>query len=240
MNAAPVLWIGRAQERAAPWSAAAVACGWRTHALSLIETTVLPLSTADRDLLASLRPDDTLFLTSAQAVRLWFEFITSLQQSPHCAIAVVGPSTAAALRSGTKLCPGVEPKWIAPQHTGASLAQSFLASAPRKDAKHVFFGAKQPRPELGNGLRAAGLTLTYVAAYHVATFSGPPPPSGELVLLFSPSGVSSLVERVQQASAHPVLAVGPTTAAAAEKNGFPVRGILASPQPSSLTAFLKQ
>jgi uroporphyrinogen-III synthase len=237
MNAGPVLWIGRAQERAARWSVAAGAAGWQGQALPLIQTEALPLSAVDQALLSGLKESDTLFLTSVQAVARFKEFITVCDVMPSCSVAVVGPATA---NAAVEALSGVEPDFIAPQHTGESLARLFLASKPSAQAKRVFLGAKHPNPDLGEALAAAGLPLIYVAAYHVLGIPGPPPPRGELVLLFSPSGVFSLLDRVEQVSAHPVLAVGPTTAAAVKKHGFPLRGVLASPTPSSLTAFLKQ
>ncbi|MCP4092019.1 MAG: uroporphyrinogen-III synthase [Planctomycetes bacterium] len=237
MNAAPVLWIGRAQDRAARWSDAAQASGWQTQALPLIQSEALPISAVDQALLSGLGKEDTLFLTSVQAVKQFQEFITLCGGMPSCAVAVVGPATA---KAAAGILGGREPDFTAPQHTGESLAELFLASKPSAHSKRVFFGAKHPNPDLGGALAVAGLPLIFVAAYHVLGTPGPPPPSGELVLLFSPSGVASLLDRVEQVSAHPVLAVGPTTAAAAERNGFPLRGTLASPTPSSLTAFLKQ
>lgn len=237
MNPAPVLWIGRAQERAARWSAAAGASGWQAKALPLIQSEALPFSAVDQALLSGLSACDTLFLTSVQAVTRFQEFITVCGVMPSCSIAVVGPATSKAAADALN---GREPDFIAPQHTGESLAALFLGSKPSAQAKRVFFGAKHPNPDLGEALTAAGLPLIYVAAYHVLGIPGPPPPKGELVLLFSPSGVASLLDRVEQVSAHPVLAVGPTTAAAAQRHGFPLRGVLAGPTPSSLTAFLKQ
>mgnify|MGYP002639210179 CR=1 FL=1 len=237
MNAAPVLWIGRAQEGAASWSAAAVASGWHAQALPLIHAEALPLSAVDQALLGGLGENDTLFLTSAQAVRQYEKFITVCDALPSCSIAVVGPATAAAFAKAFDNRP---PDFLAPHHTGESLAELFLARKPSEQAKRVFLGAKHPNPDLGDVLAAAGLPLIYVAAYHVIGIPGPPPPSGELVLLFSPSGAASLFDRVEQVNAHPVLAVGPTTATAAQQHGFPLRGVLASPTPSSLTAFLKQ
>jgi len=237
MTETPVLWIGRTQKGAARWSAAAKNCGWQAHALPLIQTEALPISPVDEALLQGLVEQDTLFLTSAQAVTQLHEYITLHGAMPSCAIALVGPATA---RAAEMAFPGRQPDFLAPENNGASLAASFLAGKPSRKGKHVFFGAKHPNPDLGDALASAGMPLIFVAAYHVLGIPGPPPPRGELVLLFSPSGVASLLDRVEQASAHPVLAVGPTTAAAAEKSGFLLRGTLASPEPSSLTAFLKQ
>ncbi len=238
MNPAPVLWIGRAQERAAAWSAAASSCGWHAHSLPLIGTKALPLPERHQNLVTGLCEEDTLFLTSAEAVRRFFAVVNKGGIVPNCRIAVVGPATAEALRAGSAECAGVEPCLIAPENTGASLAAAFIKAAPNPAAKRVFFGAQDPSPELGLALAAAELPITIVPAYHVVGLKGSPPPEGDLVLLFSPSGAESLGRRVACAAKHPVVAVGPTTAAAAHHADFTLRGVLASPHPSSLAAFL--
>jgi len=240
MKHAPVLWIGRALERAACWSEAAQSCGYKAFALPLIGTKALPISASDRALVLGLGSKDYLFLTSAEAVRQYFVLNTEEGVIPRCRIAVVGPATASALRAGTSSITGIEPHLIAPENTGASLAKAFLASAPSRTAQQVFFGAKNPSPALGFTLAAGGLPLSVVSAYDVARLVGPPPPTGELVLIFSPSGAASLRKRVLQTSDHPVLAVGPTTATAAHQAGFPLRGVLARPHPSALIDFLKE
>ena len=240
MKHAPVLWIGRALEQAARWAEAAQSCGCKALALPLIGTKALPISASDRALVLGLGAEDCLFLTSAEAVRQYFVLNTEEGVLPCCRIAVVGPATALSLRAGTSTIPGIEPDLNAPENTGASLANAFLASAPSRTAKLVFFGAQNPSPALGFTLAAGGLPLRVVAAYDIARLVGPPPPLGELVLLFSPSGVASLRKRVVQTSDHPVLAVGPTTATAAHQAGFPLRGVLARPHPSALIEFLKE
>jgi uroporphyrinogen-III synthase len=240
MNSAPVLWIGRAQERAARWSAAAKSCGWQAQALPLIGVQTLPISAAEKAMVLALGPEDCLFLTSAEAVRQLFALHTKEGVDLRCPIAAVGPATAEALRQGTSMCAGLKPAFLAPENTGESLAKVFLASVPDPVRKRVFFGAQDPSPALGNTLAAAGLPLHLVSAYHVVGLKGSPPPSRELVLLFSPSGVASLRKRVVNASQHPVLAVGPTTAAAAQQAGFPLRGVLSRPLPSALEVFLKE
>lgn len=240
MNLAPVLWIGRTQERATRWSAAAQSSGWRAQALPLIGTQALPISDSERAKVLALGPEDCLFLTSAEAVREFFKLHTEESVVSCCPVAVVGPTTAAALRKGTSSCAGIEPAFIAPHNTGESLAAAFLASAPNPSGTRIFFGAQDPSPALGAALAAAGLPLCVVSAYHVVGLKGPPPPSGELILLFSPSGVASLRKRVAKTGDHPVLAVGPTTAAAAQQAGFPLQGVLSRPHPSALTAFLKE
>jgi uroporphyrinogen-III synthase len=237
---AAVLWIGRTQERAVRWSAAAKSCGWQAQALSLIGTQALPISDSEKAMVLALGSEDCLFLTSAEAVRQFFALHTKESVVSHCPIAVVGPTTAEALRKGTPTCAGIEPAFVAPDNTGESLAAVFLASAPNPAATRIFFGAQDPSPALGAALAAAGLPLHVVSAYHVVGLKGSPPPSGELVLLFSPSGVASLRKRVVKTGDHPVLAVGPTTAAAAQQAGFPLRGVLSRPHPSALTAFLKE
>ena len=56
----------------------------------------------------------------------------------------------------------------------------------------------------------------------------------EAVVLFSPSSVESLAQRVDGPEHHPVYAIGAKTAAAARQCGFPVRATLAEPTPQAL------
>jgi uroporphyrinogen-III synthase len=81
--------------------------------------------------------------------------------------------------------------------------------------------------------------MTAVAAYDSRFVHGPAPSAKELVLLFSPKGVASLARRITRIADHPLLAVGPTTAAAIEAHGFPSHGTLAEPTPASLADYLK-
>lgn len=235
MMAGSVLWIGRTAEKAAPWRAVAEASGWEARTLPLITTVPLEVGEAERRQLLSMCGEDTLFLTSALAVQRLVEVLDG-EPLPSTSYAVVGNATGSALQEARPA--QVAPELTAPQGNGLSLARAFLATGPPEQGRRIFFGAKVPNPGLGEALHQAGLPVEHIPAYAVAVLEGPAPPEGQPILVFSPSGIRSLFGRTHLPSSHPVLAVGPTTADAARELGFPLRGVLDRPSPSSLTAHL--
>jgi len=229
------LWVARSPGEAAPWLTALAAAGLEAvGALPLVARQACSLSAAQHALLAGLGTEDVLFLTSAGAVELLVADKSLLPALAICTIAVVGPSTAEALRRPQDPWPGREPDLIANPANGASLAHAFLRLEPRPSGELVFFGAAHPHPELGEILAASGLSLTRIAAYSVEALPGLQPASGDVVLLFSPSSAHSLAQRVDGPEHFPVLAIGPTTAAAARQCGFPVLDTLPRPTPEAL------
>jgi len=247
MSPAPVrLWVGRPDATARPWVDCCEHEGVAAAALELVATEPLPLSPELKEALTVGTRWDWLFLTSARGVERWVEATGSAAWTAVDQVAVVGQATAEAVRSA-----GGSPALIG-DAGGAALAQAFLdqrqsvaaaAGASIGDAKSarlLFVGAQDARPELRNSLQAGGLRLTEWAAYRTIPVPGIVPDPGEPVLLFSPSGATALLERVDEAALHPVWAVGETTADAARNIGFPVEQILARPRPESLTALLRR
>lgn len=229
------LWIGRAAKEAAPWLLALQAAGIsRLGTLPMVERRPCPLSAEQRTLLAGLDQEDVLFLTSSGAVELLCAERSFLPALARCHVGVVGPATAAALQHGYGSGAGREADFVAHPADGAHLAEAFLRLDPRPSGRLVFFGAAHPHPELGEVLSANGLTLQRIAAYRVDAVSGETPSPGEAVVLFSPSSVESLAQRVDGPEHHPVYAIGGKTAAAARQCGFPVRATLAEPTPQAL------
>jgi uroporphyrinogen-III synthase len=227
------LWIGRRGSAAGPWLEVCAAAGIPTELLPLIEHEALPPSA---DVLADLeqgRAWDWLFLTSARGARRWVEVAGERAWTLARRIAAVGPATAEAAHHA-----GATPDLVG-SGGGAELAADFLALGVPRDARLLFVGAEAARPELAAALHSAGYVLTRWAAYRTMALPGPAPAEGEPVLLFSPSGVDALRARVADPSRHPALAVGRTTAAAVEAQGFPLAGTLDAPHPEGLAALLR-
>jgi uroporphyrinogen-III synthase len=239
------LWIGRDAQSAASWIAAAQAAGWQAQALPLIERQAIHPHGDDAAVLDDFHAGDWLFLTSPAAVQLGLRpLISAWPMLLRARIAVVGPGTAAALQNlppepGEALRSAVELQ--AAGRGGMALAIEFLKRfGPADSGSRPLFWlrAKHPRPELEAILHGAGWPVHGLAVYRTEGVPGPSPAAGQPILLFSPSGARALSQRVQVPSAHPILALGATTAEAARELGFAVSGELAAPKPQALLDFL--
>lgn len=158
-------------------------------------------------------------------------------------VACVGPATARAAEGE-----GWRPAVVAPEGTGASLAREVAArSAPGESALVV-------RPETRSAfpaaiLEGAGLRTTSVAAYRIV----PTPeaaaiatdlaagrfdavvataPSAAQAILDAPSGAAGLA-RVKR------VAIGPTTASALERAGFPPHAVASEPTAEAVALALE-
>ncbi|MDA0667127.1 MAG: uroporphyrinogen-III synthase [Planctomycetota bacterium] len=236
METSPVLWIGRAEDHCVDWLEAASHAGWIGRALPLLQQSPLPLSSENSTLLRHLGEQDCLFITSRNGLLQWFDFCQSSGQLPSCKYAVIGTQSAALLSAGKGALKGRHADYVAPRRNGDSLAEVFLSDPVLGSL--VFFGAETPRPELATRLVASGRSLVEVAAYRNQSLPGPPPAPHLPIFLFSPSGVESLVERVETPADYPVLAIGETTRDAAQAAQFPLFGCLEEPTPEALTEFL--
>ncbi|MFQ5693142.1 MAG: uroporphyrinogen-III synthase, partial [Nitrospinota bacterium] len=146
----------------------------------------------------------------------------------------VGPATSHALRRR-----GLTVHLEAPSATGESLAGAFLALHLEPANTPVLLPcARGGRPELGRALGRAGFPLTIVETHESRPLPGPPPPPGVAVLLFSPSAVRALGDRVSDPAGQAIWAIGPTTANAARRAGFPVVRVLPEPTPKALKELL--
>jgi uroporphyrinogen-III synthase len=157
-------------------------------------------------------------------------------------LAAIGEATAAPLREA-----GLAPALVCADARGEALAREIAAAAPGQ--RILLIRALEGRPELPDGLRAAGCEVTVVAAYQTV----PPPPEsfaalsqaldrGEVdaILFASPSAVRHICggvgrERLGRAA---LAAIGPTTAAAIREEGLPVAVLAPRPDPTSLAAAL--
>lgn len=127
-------------------------------------------------------------------------------------IAVVGAATAAALEAA-----GVSPTIVAEPATSAGLAQA-LVQAMGRSGRVVALHGDRTRPELQEGLLAAGASFAGFAVYRNEAAAAPDQTQvaaaaeAELVLIFAPSAAERLYGWLPQLRATPAVAIGPTTA----------------------------
>jgi len=192
------------------------------------------------DALRRLDGYDWLAFTSANAVDAVREGLRRLGVAApgvpaRLRFASVGKATSKAL---TAAFPGASPPLEpAEDWSAAGLLRAFAAIDP---IGHVLLPVSdRARTELADGLRARGARVEFVVAYRTlpsATF-GPALEAAlqrgvDLVLLSSPSAVEGASAALGPRTDNvPVLAIGPTTEAAARGAGFRVTGVAASPSP---------
>jgi uroporphyrinogen-III synthase len=144
-------------------------------------------------------------------------------------LAAVGPATAERLRAGLRAA-----DLVPEEAAGAALARALAGTpAPLAGRRVLLPRAAEGRPELHDGLVAAGAAVTAVEAYRTV----PASPerlaplarwlrAGEVaaVAFSSPSAVRAVAAALERAQLAAVLlaAIGPTTAAALEEAGLPV------------------
>ncbi|MBO9554563.1 uroporphyrinogen-III synthase [Cellulomonas sp.] len=156
-------------------------------------------------------------------------------------VAAVGPGTARALREA-----GVEP-YLVPRSESTAAALVAAWPAPDDRPRVLFPRGDLAAPTLAEGLRARGWRVDDVVVYR--TVAAPPPPeevrtawaSGEIraALLTSASTVRELHDRLGPPPAGTLLvAIGPTTAAEADRLGLPLAGVAATQTMAGLVAAL--
>ncbi len=138
-------------------------------------------------------------------------------------VGVVGEATAAAFER----CFGRPADLVADPPHGAALATA-IGTAPGEGSMMVFVvGAEDGRPELADGLGAAGWKPASIAAYRL----GPPPPSdaaprgvvdaADAIVSTSPSAATFLITHGGLVPARAaIVAIGPTTADTLRKAGL--------------------
>ena len=238
------IWIGREPFGAAAWMKAAEAAGWNAKAIALIRREALPLDPVGVSVLQQLQANDWLLLSSSGAVRYGLENL--LQEWPVLAemqLAVVGPGTAGALKRLKDRLPKLPQAMIADGRGGQALAQQYLQQhgAGHADSRPLLWlRAEDPRPEMKQELEKAGWTIHGIPVYRTEGISegSEIPAPQEPVVLFSPSGGRALRSRVSDASKQHVIALGNSTAGAAEELGFCVDGVLPFPKPECLAEYL--
>jgi len=168
----------------------------------LLAIAPLPLAPSDVSRLQSLASYDLLLLTSRNAVRILREVHSAdVVFGSFPRVACVGSRTAEAFVQTF----GRLPNLVAEEETGEGLAQAVLTAFPENALRAFFPRARQAREVLPKRLRAAGWTVDEMVLYD--TF---PDAEGQacvrnalatgavdVVLLFSPSAVSALIEAVE-------------------------------------------
>lgn len=194
-------------------------------------------------------------ITSARAARALCGAVAVLQAEHDtptlawlaaCTVHCVGKKTAASLRQPT-WCAGVE---VGGGSAGA-LCQELLETPPATGRLPgvVFLHGDKALPTLPEGLRSAGCAVHTAEVYTTEAV-----PTAELVATvasmhatavcaFSPSGVEvwrDLAHGDPHLAAVPVVAIGPTTAAAVEAAQLPLLGTAARPTPAGVLGVLSR
>lgn len=226
--------VGRPETLARPWLEALAEAGVPAEALPLIA--IEPVAPPP-DVLAAvrrLRDFAWVLFASRNAVERLFALRGEGPWPPGVRTGVVGPATGHALAER-----GVDPDLVAPEGTGASLADALLAlGEPPAERPVLVAGAQGGRTEIQDRLRDAGHPVTVAELYRAVPASGPPPPPGAVVLLFSPSGARALAGRLPEPQNQEVWAIGPTTAEAARRLGLAVTAVLPERTPDALRSLL--
>ena len=140
--------------------------------------------------------------------------------------AAVGPSTAAALREN-----GIAIEPVVSGESGADALWQVLKNEPWRDTRVLLPVVEGGRQTIIDGLKNAGALITIIEAYRMV-----PRPAKEIaadwaaakpdaVVMASPSAVNTLIDAIGSdaiASLSAVVAIGPTTAAAADARGLKV------------------
>ncbi len=240
----PTLWIGREPFGAASWMKAAEESGWKAKPIALIKRQALALEPSGTEVMEQLQAGDWLLLTSSGAVRYGLENL--LPHWPILAemkIAVVGPGTLGALKRLGDRLPLLDQAMVADGRGGQALAEQFMKLNGSGDAESrplLWLRAEDPRPEMKEELEANGWTIKCVPVYRTEGISegSELPAANEPVLLFSPSGGRALRSRVSDPAQQHVIALGNSTAGAAEELGFTLDGVLQLPKPECLAEYL--
>ena len=199
--------------------------GAEVVAVPLIE--IIPITaSADIDAaLGSLDRYDVIVVTSANgadclADRLGDRTVPLL---PGPLVVAIGEATAA--RMGER---GLRVDRVPRQATGTAIVEA-LAADGIAGARILLPRARDGRPELPAGLRAAGATVDDVAFYDTVACAPPREAveralDADLIVLTAPSAVEVLADRVgtKRSGDIRVASIGPTTSAAAWRAGFMV------------------
>lgn len=169
--------------------------------------------------LAGLDGFDWLVVTSPAGAR---RVAAAAARTPGVRLAAVGSSTADALAGGS----GRTVDLVPDRQHAAALAAALAELPPSR----VLLALADRAPDtLQDRLDAAGHTVTRVTAYR--TVAVPPagrkvdPPPADALLLASGSAAEAWVEHFGSATPPIVVAIGPSTAAAATRSGLKVSAI---------------
>jgi len=228
------LWIGRNERRSVLWRAAVEEAGGETRSFALTQPVPLHFSSSDRQALGEWERYRWILFSSQAGVDCTLECRGLRPDPPDLSLGSVGPATSQALRRR-----GLAVRLEAPSANGDSLAKAFLAlDLVPMNTPVLLPTARGGRPELRQALSRAGFPLTVVETHESRPLPGPPPPPGVAILLSSPSAVRALGDRVNDPARQAIWAIGPTTANAARRAGFPVVRVLPEPTPKALKELL--
>ncbi len=168
---------------------------------------------------------------SRSAVEAWTAL--GLGFADDVRLAAVGPATADALRAA-----GGDVSVVAQPATALGLADGVLAhpDAPAAGEGVALIQGDGARPALARALTAAGVVPRPVVVYERCGLGWRLDEPVDAVVVASPSAVAALPARVGASSL--IVAIGPTTAAAARRRGWRVR-LAAAPTAAAVADVLR-
>jgi len=159
-------------------------------------------------------------------------------------VAAVGDATAGALADE-----GIRTDLVPERATGAALAATLAAAAGVAGARVLVARARTGRPEIVEGLRAAGAFVDDVALYDTERLAPDPAAvaralgdrGATVVVLTAPSAVETLAAAIapEDAPGVAVVTMGPTTSAAARAAGMTVAAEAAEQSVAGLVAAVR-
>lgn len=174
---------------------------------------------------------DWLILTSSNTVRFLFQGGWDGLVPDRTRVGVVGPGTASSLTERT----GISDVWMPQDHSAAGILNE-LDAAP---GALLLPQSAQARPQLAEGLRAAGWDVTQVPAYDTVPVEGELPlqPGPDDVVLLTASSAAREWHR-RGLTAGTVLAIGEPTARTLRELGAPADAVLPEPTAAGVLAAL--
>jgi uroporphyrinogen-III synthase len=177
-------------------------------------------------------------VTSPRAARAFAERVGVLNDGARPTMWAAGRGTAQAL--GDLLGPVRQPEDVAVGELGAALALATAMLASGVAGRVLFPCGDRRRDELPARLRDGGLAVDEVVCYRsvlAGEFEARRAVRGaQIVVVASPSVADLLARACPPGSRPSLLAVGPTTAAAARASGWPPVGVATGPTTDALAA----
>jgi len=232
--AGEVVYLLRVETTASdPFAEALRAAGYRPFVLPVLS--VVWCNTEQlRAVLARPEAYGGLIFTSPRAVEAVRRLGSLLEAWRRRPVYVVGPRTAAAAQEL-----GLQPRGET-AGSGRELARLIL-QALRPERPLLFLCGARRRDELPTLLREEGLPLEELVVYDTRP-SVPelPAEAPDWVVFFSPSGLEAARRLPIAREQVRVAAIGPTTAAALQQEGWEVAAVARTPTPEGLLAALQE
>lgn len=213
--------------------------------LPMIETRTLAVPEDQLTKLTCQGAYDLLVFTSQKGVKGLFENLARLPQSlnlsPQLPMAVVGNSTAAALKKY-----GHQAKWINPGKDAAHLAGFLLEKVLEKDQKVLLaLGTKAPdflEEKLSHKARVTRINVYETLALspqddHIAKYIYDH--KANVCIFTSPSGVHAFLDNFEPSGQLNWVAIGNTTARAISQAGYQVAAVASEPSAQAVVAAIK-